>query len=68
MLRALVSSEESSLLEMPSDWRAFHFSVDAMWPHVSRINLMDLAPDLELLKAVGPPHRHPPAADQAASS
>jgi pimeloyl-ACP methyl ester carboxylesterase len=48
MVRALLSSEESSLLELPSDWRAFHFSMNAMWPHVSRLNLSELAPTLQM--------------------
>jgi pimeloyl-ACP methyl ester carboxylesterase len=48
MLRPIVSSEESSLLELRGAWKGFHFTMNAMWPEVSRLNLMELAPTLQM--------------------
>jgi hypothetical protein len=46
--RALLGGKELSLFELPSAWRPFHLSMDAMWPEVSRLNLVDLVPALEM--------------------
>jgi len=48
LARALLSVKESSIFEMPSDWRAFHSTLDAMWEEVSKIDLNQLAPVLEV--------------------
>lgn len=46
--RALLGGKEHSLLELPGAWRGFHFTMEAMWPEVSPLNLLDLAPALEM--------------------
>jgi pimeloyl-ACP methyl ester carboxylesterase len=48
MRQALLGGGESSIFELPSAWRGFHFTMDAMWPEVSRLNLIDLVPKLEM--------------------
>lgn len=48
MLRPLLSSQETSLLELPRAWKGFHFTMNAMWPEVSCLNLMKLAPTLQM--------------------
>jgi len=45
--RALIG-QESSIFRLRSDWRAFHFTMDAMWPEVSRLNLIELVPALRM--------------------
>jgi pimeloyl-ACP methyl ester carboxylesterase len=45
---AILGGHESSILELPSGWRAFRWSMDAMWPEVSRINLPELVPALRI--------------------
>jgi pimeloyl-ACP methyl ester carboxylesterase len=42
--RALLGSPESSILELRSGWRSFHFVMDAMWPEVSPLNLIERVP------------------------
>ena len=37
MGRGLLGGPESSLLELPSAWRGFRFSMDAMWAEVSQL-------------------------------
>jgi pimeloyl-ACP methyl ester carboxylesterase len=39
---------ESSIFELPAAWRGFHFSMEAMWDEVSRLNLIELVPDLQV--------------------
>jgi pimeloyl-ACP methyl ester carboxylesterase len=39
---------ESSLFEVPKFMHAFRFSIGAMWPEVSRLNLMKVAPALQM--------------------
>ena len=36
------------MLELPSAMRGFRFSMNAMWPEVSRVNLVELAPALQM--------------------
>ena len=48
MGRALLGAKESSILELPSAWRGFHFTMNAMWPEVSRLNVMELVPALQM--------------------
>lgn len=46
--RAILAEQESSILELPHGWRGFRFSMDAMWPQVSRLNLLELSPALAI--------------------
>jgi pimeloyl-ACP methyl ester carboxylesterase len=46
--RAVLSSQESSLLDLPSTIRGFRFSLGAMWTEVSRLNLIELVPALQM--------------------
>jgi pimeloyl-ACP methyl ester carboxylesterase len=48
MGRALFGGRESSIFELPGAWRGFHFSMNAMWPEVSRLNLIELVPALQV--------------------
>jgi pimeloyl-ACP methyl ester carboxylesterase len=48
MGRAVLASEESSIFELPSTMRGFRFTLDAMWAEVSRLNLIALAPGLQM--------------------
>jgi pimeloyl-ACP methyl ester carboxylesterase len=44
----VLGGQESSILELPSAMRGFRFSMNAMWPEVSRLNLIELAPALQM--------------------
>jgi pimeloyl-ACP methyl ester carboxylesterase len=46
MGRAVVGAPESSLLEVPAGLRAFRETFERMWPEVSKLNLLELAPEL----------------------
>jgi pimeloyl-ACP methyl ester carboxylesterase len=46
--RIVLGSRESSVLELRSAWRSFHFVMDAMWPEASRLNLIELVPTLRM--------------------
>jgi pimeloyl-ACP methyl ester carboxylesterase len=46
--RAVLGAHESSIFELPRTWRGFRFSMDAMWAEVSRLNLIELAPALQM--------------------
>jgi len=48
MGRAVLASKESSILELPGAMRGFRFSMDAMWTEVSRLNLIELVPALQM--------------------
>jgi pimeloyl-ACP methyl ester carboxylesterase len=48
LLKMSLASSESSVLELPKIWRAFRASIDAMWSEVSKLNLLELAPRLEV--------------------
>jgi len=44
--RMILGSKEWSLRELPATYRAFRSTLDAMWPEVSKLNLLELAPAL----------------------
>jgi pimeloyl-ACP methyl ester carboxylesterase/membrane protease YdiL (CAAX protease family) len=44
--RALFARPESSFLDLPNLVRGFRFTLDAMWPEVSTLNLLKLVPTL----------------------
>jgi len=46
--RVVLGVPESSIFDLPNTVRGFRFSLDAMWSEVSRLNLVDLAPKLEM--------------------
>jgi pimeloyl-ACP methyl ester carboxylesterase len=46
--RAALAGQESSIFDLPSALRGFRFSLDAMWAAVSRLNLIELAPNLRM--------------------
>jgi pimeloyl-ACP methyl ester carboxylesterase len=46
--RAALTAPESSLLDAVGAMRGFRFSMNAMWPEVSRLNLIQLAPILTM--------------------
>jgi pimeloyl-ACP methyl ester carboxylesterase len=46
--RALLGGQGTSLLELPSAWRAFHSSMDAMWPEISGLSLPVVVPALTM--------------------
>lgn len=48
MGRIFVEGPESSILDVPNLMRGFRFSLDAMWSDVSVMNLINLAPSLEI--------------------
>jgi pimeloyl-ACP methyl ester carboxylesterase len=48
MTRALLGGKEASVLDLPGMFRGFRFSMDSMWPEVSRIDLNERAPVLEM--------------------
>ena len=39
---------ESSILELPNEYRGFRFTMDAMWDEVSSLNLLNTAPALQM--------------------
>jgi pimeloyl-ACP methyl ester carboxylesterase len=46
--RAVLAGKESSVLDLPSFMRGFRFSLGVMWTEVSRLNLIELAPALQM--------------------
>jgi pimeloyl-ACP methyl ester carboxylesterase len=46
--RDMLTGKESSIFAMPRSMRGFRFSMKAMWPEVSRLNLVEAAPTLEV--------------------
>ena len=46
--RAVLAGKESSILDLPSAMRGFRFSLDAMWAEVSRLNLLERVPALQI--------------------
>ena len=46
--RAVLGGRQSSIFELPSGWRGFRWSMNAMWAEVSRLNLIELAPKLQM--------------------
>ena len=43
-----LSKPELSIFDLPNLFRGFRFSLDAMWDEVSRINLMEVVPSLQM--------------------
>jgi pimeloyl-ACP methyl ester carboxylesterase len=48
LARIAIGVPESSLLDLPRTIRAFQFSLRAMWTESSQLNLLELAPTLEM--------------------
>lgn len=48
MSRIFFGRPESSVFDLPDILRGFRFSLDAMWSEVSRLNLIELAPVLQM--------------------
>ena len=46
--RALFGRPESSIFDLPNLIRGFEFTLDAMWPEVSTVNLLKLVPTLQM--------------------
>ncbi len=46
--RVALGGTESSLFDLPNQLRGFRFSMNAMWAEVSRLNLLQLAPALQM--------------------
>jgi pimeloyl-ACP methyl ester carboxylesterase len=46
--RMVIGTPESSVFDLRQDWRAFRFSMDAMWSEVSTLNLLKLVPALKM--------------------
>jgi len=46
--RAVLAGQEYSIFDLPRTMRGFRFSLGAMWAEVSRLNLIDLAPALQV--------------------
>jgi len=46
--RALFGRPESSIFDLPNLLRGFGFSMDALWPEVSKLNLLKLVPALKM--------------------
>jgi pimeloyl-ACP methyl ester carboxylesterase len=46
--RAVLSGEESSIFELPRTMRGLRWSLGAMWTEVSRLNLVELVPALQM--------------------
>jgi pimeloyl-ACP methyl ester carboxylesterase len=46
--RAVLAGQESSIFDLPSAIRGFRWSLNAMWAEVSRLNLLELVPELQM--------------------
>jgi pimeloyl-ACP methyl ester carboxylesterase len=46
--RAVLGAPESSIFDLPRTMRGFRFSLDAMWSEVSQLNLLKVAPALQM--------------------
>jgi pimeloyl-ACP methyl ester carboxylesterase len=46
--RAILGAPESSIFQLPRSQRGFRFSMDAMWAEVSRLNLREQVPALQM--------------------
>jgi pimeloyl-ACP methyl ester carboxylesterase len=46
--RIALGGTESSIFDLPNQLRGFRFSMNAMWAEVSRLNLLQLAPALQM--------------------
>jgi pimeloyl-ACP methyl ester carboxylesterase len=48
LARVALGVRESSILDLPRHVRGFNFSLDALWTEASRLNLLELAPSLQM--------------------
>jgi len=48
MLRAFLCVRESSVLDLPKTIRGFRSTIEAMWAEVSRLNLLEAVPELQM--------------------
>jgi pimeloyl-ACP methyl ester carboxylesterase len=48
LTRIFLSKPELSIFDLPNLFRGFRFSLDAMWGEVSRINLIEVVPSLQM--------------------
>jgi pimeloyl-ACP methyl ester carboxylesterase len=48
LARVAIGVRESSIIDLPRRVRGFNFSLDALWAEASRLNLLELAPALEM--------------------
>jgi pimeloyl-ACP methyl ester carboxylesterase len=48
MGRVILGGKESSIFDLPTTYRAFRSTLEAMWSEVSKLNLLELAPALEV--------------------
>jgi pimeloyl-ACP methyl ester carboxylesterase len=48
MGRVVLGVPESSIFDLPNTMRGFRFSLDAMWSEVSSLNLVKIAPALQM--------------------
>ncbi|MGB7588988.1 MAG: alpha/beta hydrolase [Solirubrobacterales bacterium] len=46
--RVVLGGTESSIFDLPGSLRGFRFSIGSMWPEVTRLNLIELAPSLQM--------------------
>jgi pimeloyl-ACP methyl ester carboxylesterase len=46
--RAVLAGKESSIFDLPGTMRGLRFSLGAMWTEVSRLNLIELVPSLQM--------------------
>lgn len=46
--RIAIGGKETSIFDLPNQWRGFRFSMDAMWADVSTLNLVTAAPVLQM--------------------
>ena len=46
--RVVLGGPESSIFDLPGSWRGFRFSIGSMWAEVTRLNLIELAPSLQM--------------------
>ncbi len=48
MVRPLLGGQESSIIKLPGFGRGARFTMNALWPEVSRLNLIELVPALQM--------------------
>jgi pimeloyl-ACP methyl ester carboxylesterase len=48
LAKMILGAKESSIFELPDAYRAFRWSLDTMWEEVSRLDLKQLVPALEI--------------------
>ena len=57
LARIALGVRESSIIDLPRIVRAFRFSLDAMWAETSKLNLLELAPVLQMPGLLPRPQR-----------